>query len=64
MLEKLFRKKDLEKQQPKKYSFTYDELKQIVNDGYIQGAIDFNDRNMDNAFEKLWCKIKSKYNVL
>ena len=37
MLEKL---KYLVKKQPKKYSFTYDELKQIVNDGYIQSTLE------------------------
>jgi len=36
----------------------------MVNEGYIQGAIDFNDRNMNNAFENLWNKIKKEYNVL
>ena len=64
MIGKIFRKKELEKEQSKKYSFTYDELKKIVNKGYIQGAIDFNNRNMDNAFENLWDKIKKEYNVL
>ena len=63
MIGKFFRKKELEKEQSKKYSFTYNEIKKMVNEGYIQGAIDFNDRNMNNAFENLWDKIKKKYNV-
>jgi hypothetical protein len=64
MIGKLFRKKEIVKQESKKYSFTYYELEKIVNDAYIQGAIDFNDRNMGNAFGKLWSKIKNNYNVL
>ena len=48
------------KSTPSKKKYTEAEVKRIANEAYIQGAVDFNNRETGKSFERYWNKQKLK----